>query len=923
MSSFNFSDNEDEEDEFDLEEFDETGLLAQASREREAAAAAAPKNDDTIIEASIGDSDGGDWDNVDWEDADEEDDVDNEEQPDVESFPREGVTIHIGRRVGKSNCPDEINEQEVEKKNDDDVVQDKSAAMKRRRKPTVRVLRNITPQTKLLVLNIRRTHLLCSMIHSMRRSFLCSSGGDSRSDVHDCDKRHELFNTALSLIPIQFHTVQHTTNDTFIIPTSTTVKQFCAWFFQFVNQAGNRRRRALGRNAAQGAATPTSAKKRRRRNSTIRPSRPSVTTTSMILRRLRHLSPCYDDEPQMFIEQERLDPIEAVEGITTEEINLLFLTMVRSMGWRARYVTALEPISLTLTVDHPLFKTSSSSPVASLDAKKPASGRKKRQKKSAAAAARSESKADTVDLVSSGEEDDEEATKNDLLSWIEVLQRKDKEEVGEKKEKDFASPTKKHAARWMPILVEQQTIDKPELVENILAWMRSETDNANKNSTNTACKGKWTSKKKFDRGNAHQFSKKLPVSYVIGVEHLSLTNTSSQDASCSQGVRFTDVTKRYANTWSRTLSLRGATAKDIKERGECVDNWFQTSLKKFNKHFKPETTEQTPPGKNNTSMKRKAKSPVRSVTKVKASNGKEVEVLDLESSDDEDKKPASKCCVDSSEYDDHEMNENEELNDNPAQEMIPKSKAAFKNHPFYVIQSVLSSKEVLHPDARKRICGVFKGELVYRRSDVSTALKAKKWLYEGRKVKVSEIEKPVKRVKARKKRQQKGFQALESYGITESAQDEAIASIDEKKDDDDEQVMDDLYGKWQTEPWSPPYVSPSDPIPTNEFKNAEKELLNPGLTHMEQAGLGVIARKLGVPYAPCMLGFERRGTPKIKGIVVHCHNVGLIREASVEWESHVAEKESRERQKQVVKRWKRLVVGLLTKERLERDYGSH
>ena len=92
---------------------------------------------------------------------------------------------------------------------------------------------------------------------------------------------------------------------------------------------------------------------------------------------------------------------------------------------------------------------------------------------------------------------------------------------------------------------------------------------------------------------------------------------------------------------------------------------------------------------------------------------------------------------------------------------------------------------------------------------------------------------------------------------------------------------------------------------------------------MEQSGLGVIARKLGVPYAPCMLGFERRGNPKIKGIVVHDHNVDLIREASVEWESHVAEKESKERQKQVVKRWKRLIVGLLTKERLERDYGSH
>lgn len=916
MSSFNFSDNEDE-DEFDLEEFDETGLLAQASREREAAAAAAAANDDTNETSGDhynyeGESDGGDWDNVDWEDADEVDDVDNEEQPDVESFPREGVTIHIGRRVGKSNCPDEINEQEVEKKNDDDAVQDKSAVMKRRRKPTVRVLRNITPQTKSLVLNIRRTHLLCSMIHSMRCSFLCSGGGDG----------YELLNTALSLIPIQFHSVQHTTNDPFIIPTSTTVKQFSAWFFQFVSQAGNRRRRAIGRNAAQGAATPTSARKRRRQNSTIRPSRHSVSTSSMILRRLRHLSPCYDDEPQLFVEEEQgVDPIEAVEGIGTEEINLLFLTMVRCMGWRARYVTALEPISLTLTVDHPLFKTSSSPPVASLDTKQPASGRKKRQKKANVAAARSESKADTIDLVSSGEEEDEEATENDLLSWIEVLQRKDNEEDEKKKEKKLASPTpKKQAARWMPILVEQQTIDKPELVENILAWMRSETDNANKNSAKPTRKGKWTSKK-LDRGNAHQFSKKLPVSYVIGVEHLLTNNTSSQDS--LQGVRFTDVTKRYASTWSRTLSLRGATAKDIKERGDCVDSWFQTSLKKFNKHFKPETTEQTPPGKNKASMKRDAKSPVRSVTMVKASNGKEVEVLELESSDDEDKKPASKCCVNSSEYDDHEINETEELNDNPAQEVIPKSKAAFKNHPFYVIQSVLNSKEVLHPDACKRICGVFKGELVYRRSDVSTALKAKKWLYEGRKVKVSELENPAKRVKARKKRQQKGFQALESYGITESAQDEAIATIDEKKDDEEEQMMDDLYGKWQTEPWSPPYVSPSDPIPTNEFKNVEKELLNPGLTHMEQAGLGAIARKLGVPYAPCMLGFERRGNPKIKGIVVHDHNVALIREASVEWESHVAEKESKERQKQVVKRWKRLVVGLLTKERLERDYGSH
>ena len=94
---------------------------------------------------------------------------------------------------------------------------------------------------------------------------------------------------------------------------------------------------------------------------------------------------------------------------------------------------------------------------------------------------------------------------------------------------------------------------------------------------------------------------------------------------------------------------------------------------------------------------------------------------------------------------------------------------------------------------------------------------------------------------------------------------------------------------------------------------------------MEQPRLAGIARKLGIPYAPCMLGFERhggRGTPSIRGIVVHDHNVGLIREAAIEWESHVVEKERNERRKEVLKKWKRLVVGLLTKERLEREYGG-
>lgn len=970
--SFNFSDIEDE-DEFDLEEFDETGLLAQASREREATSApdaAATKrvpNADQTNAAAFGhdadDSDGGDWDNIDWEDAaDEEDDADNEQcEESLPAFPQEGITIHIGRRVGKSNNPDDNDEQREEKKTEDGV-QDKPAK-KKPRKSTVRVLRNVSPDTQQLVLNIRRSHLLCCMIHSLQCSLVCSGGG---GDVNFQDETAELLNTALSLIPQQFH-IHQTTNATtsFVIPTASTVKQFSNWFFQFVNQAGQRRRRAMGRNTAQGAAT-LSARKRRRSNDDLNyqmdQSQQTPSTASTLLQRLRHLSPCYDEEPQLFLEQEGVDPIDAVECITPQEKVMLFLVMVRSMGWRARYVTAFQPIPLKLTVDHPLFNVSSS-PTASSDVKPPAytwrdtasalqsmirlmkegnvvtssfkkSGRKKRPKRQkAAAAAASKHGGDAIDLVNSEEEEEEErkATQKDsipmndnFLSWIEVLRSKD-EKIGGEKEKAVTSlknSKTKPAARWMPVLLEQESIDQPELVENILAWMGNEADHANKSSAQGKPTGKWTSKKgtKLDRGNAHRTPKKSPVSYVLAVEHLP-SNTNG--AGSVQGVRFTDVTRRYANTWSRTLSLRGATSKDIKElRGQCVDEWFQTSLKRLNNCFKPATEGKDIP------TKRESKSPVRSVTKVKGSNGKLVEVLELESSDDEDKKPAAKSNDNANDFDDndHALDEKEELNDNSTQEVIPKSKAAFKNHPFYVIPSVLNSREVLHPEARKRICGVFKGELVFRRSDVSTALKAKKWLYEGRKVKDSEFQKPAKMVKARKKPTKKGFQALESYGITEAAQDEAITLLDEKKEDAEDENMDKLYGIWQTVSWSPPYVSPSDPIPTNEFKNVEKELLNPGLTHMEQPRLAGIARKLGVPYAPCMLGFERhggRGTPQIRGIVVHDHNVTLIREASVEWESHVAEKERNERRKEVLKKWKRLVVGLLTKERLERDYGNH
>jgi len=207
---------------------------------------------------------------------------------------------------------------------------------------------------------------------------------------------------------------------------------------------------------------------------------------------------------------------------------------------------------------------------------------------------------------------------------------------------------------------------------------------------------------------------------------------------------------------------------------------------------------------------------------------------------------------------------------------------------------------------------------VYRRKDVSKALRAKKWLYQGRKVKEKEIGNPVKKVKARQKRSKRGFQVLDSYI---NSNEEALPT--NYKDDEDTE-MESLYGIWQTKPWSPPPVEPHDVIPINEYKNVELALINPGLTHMEQPRLSLVARKLGIPYAPCMVGYEGHNgnrTPAVRGIVVHNHNVELLNEAYLEYQSQLVETEVEARRVEILKKWKRLVVGILTKDRLDKAYG--
>jgi xeroderma pigmentosum group C-complementing protein len=323
-----------------------------------------------------------------------------------------------------------------------------------------------------------------------------------------------------------------------------------------------------------------------------------------------------------------------------------------------------------------------------------------------------------------------------------------------------------------------------------------------------------------------QVKKKSPIPYALAAEHVVAVSSGG-----NLRAQFTDVTPRYASSFIESLKTRGVMrGKQARvNESERVDKWWSKTLKAVNSDNRQRLHELKEKGKNTT----------------------DAIVLDDDSSVDETKPPAAAAGDDAHNIEDVDNHEEEQLQASKKDEPMPTSKTAFNSHPIYVIPSVLNSNEVLKPDAKKRVCGVFKGELVFRRTDVQCAFAARRWLYKGRKVKESEVGKPIKRVKARKKPEAAGFVALKSYGVGKSNDgsekarakqvEDAVKPLDDGKED--------IYAQWQTDPWSPTPVGPNDVIPVNDFRNVELELLNPGLVHVEEHRIAVVAKQLGM-YVP-------------------------------------------------------------------------
>ena len=787
---------------------------------------------------------------------------------------------------------------------DNGALKDNSTAKKKRKRKNLNKIRHLPQDLADLVIRIHRSHMLTLSARALLLSKCC------------CDE--ELMHLAHSTIPTEI-LVDCAALGASNPPPMSLVTKIALWFFTFINEVEQRRTRIRQENARLGAPQyqgNTGSSRRRGRGWTRKAAKGDYgqqkgkhgaeglgsSSTKRLADIIMNLSPSNDQGPA---HDEELVLSEIGGAATPHEKAQIFISLLRSLGWRVRYVAAFQPASRELTVDHPIFATSMTDlfhlVLSDSSTKTGSAARKRGMGNTTAIDPASEMKDEKQgERLSRSKEPTGSA-----LAWIEILCGA----TAPRSSYSSSSPPnakEQPKARWIHIDVHRNLIDRPGAVESILSMVQAGYGDG---SHSVSPKSR---------------SKRTSVSYVLAVEHTPMENRDDVHTYA----RLTDVTRRYSAAWSQSLRLRGATGQQIAaNRGACLDSWWDQSLRKLNRLSKRKARKFLD-GATPLDQKGTPKKGTRSTPALPNAVGHDAEdgiivIDDGSGSDGEAKGAAPTFNGHVLEQDEHADAEKEELLATAASEAIPTSKAAFKKHPLYVIKSELNSTEVLHPDAKKRFCGVFKGQLIFRRSDVSVAQTAKKWPYKGRRVRDEEVARPTRKVKARKRAAPSNFRALTSYGVTDT--NEQSIDPDTPIPDGEDSGMDQLYGVWQTEEWSPAAVGPSDPIPVNEYRNVELALMNPGLVHLELARISKVAKRLGIPYAPCLLGFEGHGgnrTPTIRGIVVHEHNAELLREAHTEWESQQVELEHTERRRRVHRRWKRLILGMQTKERLDREYGG-
>ena len=254
---------------------------------------------------------------------------------------------------------------------------------------------------------------------------------------------------------------------------------------------------------------------------------------------------------------------------------------------------------------------------------------------------------------------------------------------------------------------------------------------------------------------------------------------------------------------------------------------------------------------------------------------------------------------------DRDAMEDAELQDNSSREPMPSSMNGFKDHPIYFLEKFLKRDEVVFP---RRQIATFQGTPVFSKSDVQTLRSSRQWYNEGRVVKEGEV--ALKFVKSR------------GYTLANKRAEEQ-ARLEGR-----EVAQEGLYAEFQTKLYVPPPVGPDGVIPTNGFGNIDlfvPSMLPAGAVHLPFSGVAKVAKKLGVPYAEAITGFEfrkQRGMPKITGVVVAQQNAELVEEAFWQQEQQDALKQQTKKMERAMKNWRKLINAVRIAKRVKEQYGD-
>ena len=256
---------------------------------------------------------------------------------------------------------------------------------------------------------------------------------------------------------------------------------------------------------------------------------------------------------------------------------------------------------------------------------------------------------------------------------------------------------------------------------------------------------------------------------------------------------------------------------------------------------------------------------------------------------------------------DRDQVEDVELAAKEAAEPMPRNVQDFRDHPYYALERHLKRHEAIHPKREVGKIGVRRAqssnilESIYRRKDVHAVKSANKWYRLGREI--ISGEQPLKRVPARRMRTQ-----ISDPEASDAALEEDTGTA--------------LYAAHQTSLYSAPPVKHGR-IPKNMYGNLDiyvPSMVPPGGAHIAHPETARAARVLGIDYADAVTGFTfkgRHGTAVVNGAVVANGFREAIEEVLKAFDDERIAVDRERRSAQALKMWKRLLVGLRIRERIE------